>query len=132
MPWSAPKHCPNGHPPYTGKSCPLCRPAQRAAADKRRPSARERGYTSKWQAARAAFLAVHRYCVRCSAPATVVDHIVPHRGDDRLFWDRANWQPMCASCHSSAKQSEERSLSQLSQVCRSGDEPVNTLKENMK
>ena len=32
-------------------------------------------------------------------PATVVDHIVPHRGDHALFWDEQNWQPLCKSCH---------------------------------
>ena len=32
-------------------------------------------------------------------PATVVDHIVPHRGDPRLFWDEKNWQPLCKECH---------------------------------
>jgi hypothetical protein len=32
-------------------------------------------------------------------PATVVDHIVPHRGDRRLFWDKTNWQPLCKRCH---------------------------------
>ena len=31
--------------------------------------------------------------------ATVVDHIVPHRGDMRLFWDTKNWQAMAKSCH---------------------------------
>lgn len=31
--------------------------------------------------------------------ATVVDHITPHRGDPGLFWDEANWQPMCKQCH---------------------------------
>ena len=29
----------------------------------------------------------------------VVDHIVPHRGDSNLFWDRNNWQPLCKPCH---------------------------------
>jgi len=32
-------------------------------------------------------------------PATVVDHIIPHRGDERLFWDETNWQPLCKQCH---------------------------------
>ena len=32
-------------------------------------------------------------------PATVVDHIIPHRGDKRLFWDEKNWQPLCKDCH---------------------------------
>ena len=28
-----------------------------------------------------------------------VDHIVPHRGDWRLFWSRANLQGLCRECH---------------------------------
>ena len=31
--------------------------------------------------------------------ATVVDHIVPHKGDEKLFWDRNNWQALCKQCH---------------------------------
>jgi 5-methylcytosine-specific restriction protein A len=27
-----------------------------------------------------------------------VDHVVPHRGDQLLFWDRSNWQSLCRSC----------------------------------
>ena len=53
----------------------------------------------EWRKARAEFLARHRFCVECGAPATVVDHIVPHRGDPIIFWDRSRWQPMCATCH---------------------------------
>ena len=29
----------------------------------------------------------------------VVDHIIPHKGDKVLFWDRSNWQPLCKTCH---------------------------------
>ncbi|WP_460274261.1 HNH endonuclease signature motif containing protein [Celeribacter sp. ULVN23_4] len=47
-------------------------------------------------------------CVRCGAPATVVDHIIPHKGDDRLFWDKTNWQALCKPCHDRQKQREER------------------------
>ena len=32
-------------------------------------------------------------------PATVVDHVIPHRGDQKLFWDEDNWQALCKSCH---------------------------------
>lgn len=57
-------------------------------------------YRSKeWRKARASFLLVHTRC-GCGAPATVVDHIVPHRGDPVLFWDRTRWRAMCQSCHS--------------------------------
>lgn len=39
--------------------------------------------------------------------ATVVDHIVPHRGNQKLFWDTSNWQPLCDHCHNSIKHRQE-------------------------
>lgn len=42
------------------------------------------------------------------AAAKVVDHITPHRGDSKLFWDTSNWQALCTPCHSGTKQAEER------------------------
>ena len=31
--------------------------------------------------------------------AVQVDHVVPHRGDERLFWDEyGNWQALCREC----------------------------------
>ena len=67
--------------------------------DKERGTAHKRGYTAEWRVARRAYLAAHPLCVKCQAegrlePATVVDHIKPHRGDMRLFWDVTNWQPL--------------------------------------
>ena len=99
MPYAAPRHCPHGHPPFTGGRCPVCTAQAKAAADARRPSARARGYNGAWEKARASFLKAHPHCVACGAPATVVDHRQPHKGDRKLFWDRSNWAPMCASCH---------------------------------
>ena len=68
-----------------------------------RPAAK-RGYGSRWQKASKAFLQSHPLCAECLkqgryTKATVVDHIVPHRGDQKLFWDRSNWQPLCKACH---------------------------------
>ncbi|WP_435645121.1 HNH endonuclease [Butyricicoccus porcorum] len=40
--------------------------------------------------------------------ATVVDHIVPHRGDPKLFWDQTNWQSLCKQCHDRKTMTEER------------------------
>jgi 5-methylcytosine-specific restriction enzyme A len=40
--------------------------------------------------------------------ATVADHIVPHRGDERLHWDESNIQGLCAHCHSSTTQQSEK------------------------
>ena len=72
--------------------------------DRMRGSATERGYDAKWRRARKRFLQRHPLCANCLSqgvltPATVVDHIVPHRGDHRLFWDEQNWQPLCKACH---------------------------------
>ena len=68
-----------------------------------RPAAK-RGYNRRWQKARKSYLEAHPLCVQCAKQgkyvrATVVDHIVPHRGDQKLFWDQNNWQPLCKSCH---------------------------------
>lgn len=42
------------------------------------------------------------------AKATVVDHIKRHGGDQVLFWDKTNWQPLCEPHHNSTKQRDER------------------------
>lgn len=78
-----------------------------------RPSAASRGYDTRWRAARTAYLASRPTCVMCAdhgraTAATVVDHIKPHRGDPKLFWDRSNWQALCATHHNAAKQRGER------------------------
>lgn len=69
-----------------------------------RGTAAKRGYNHRWQRASKAFLHANPLCVECErdgklVPARAVDHKVPHRGDQRLFWDRANWQAMCLRCH---------------------------------
>ena len=72
--------------------------------DALRGGAAVRGYNSQWRDARKKYLRQHPLCVKCLAekkltPATVVDHIVPHRGDKSLFWDQSNWQALCKECH---------------------------------
>lgn len=78
-----------------------------------RQSAQQRGYTSTWHKARSAYLKLHPLCVMCAKSnrtraATVVDHIIPHKGNTELFWARDNWQPLCKRCHDSTKQAQER------------------------
>ena len=61
--------------------------------------------TKRWQTLRGMILQGQPLCVmvskreQCLVFATEVDHKAPHRGDQRLFWDRSNLQPMCRSCH---------------------------------
>jgi 5-methylcytosine-specific restriction endonuclease McrA len=40
----------------------------------------------------------------------VADHVTPHRGDERLFWDDANLQCLCKACHDRHKQRVEAGL----------------------
>src|SRR5262252_2627043 len=79
----------------------------------RRGSAHARGYTYRWNQLSHIHLERYPLCGdrapntydgwrgQCHerqlvTAATVTDHIVPHKGDDRLFWDARNWQSLCA------------------------------------
>lgn len=106
--------------PCRHPGCPeLVEPGQKYCA-KHKPmhpeenrSASRRGYGSRWQKASKTFLHAHPLCVNCLrhgriTKATVVDHIVPHRGDRKLFWDQNNWQPLCKRCHDKKTGKEEK------------------------
>ena len=65
----------------------------------------KRLYNYRWAKASRAYLNNNPLCVECKknnkiTPARVTDHIVPHKGNKKIFWDRSNWQPLCDSCHS--------------------------------
>jgi len=109
MPMRAPRICQCGLKVAGGAVC-VCQQRRKADADKRRPSARQRGYDTRWQRESAEFLARpenKRCACGCGRPATMVDHKVAHKGDLRLFWDRANWQPMNRRCNSRKAASRE-------------------------
>ena len=72
-------------------------------------------YDSRWDKASASFRAAFPLCgmrpsgrkpvmSRChaegrSTPTYQTDHVVPHKGDRGLFWDKENnWQALCESC----------------------------------
>jgi 5-methylcytosine-specific restriction endonuclease McrA len=112
-----PRICSCGRVVPNGERCECQRTATRernARHDARRPSGSAR-YPREWRKARTEYLTMHPHCRECSKHgiariATVVDHIIPWRGDRNLFWHRANWQPLCAPCHNSIKQRQERAL----------------------
>lgn len=70
-----------------------------------RPQSQDRGYDSRWKKYAERFKTKHPICCDSMSrhPGQVratqqVDHIVPHKGDRKLFWDTTNHQPLCASC----------------------------------
>jgi 5-methylcytosine-specific restriction enzyme A len=72
--------------------------------EKRRGHAAARGYGYRWRIASKTYLANNPLCVECLkkqrlVAATVVDHIVPHKGNPALFWNRDNLQALCKRCH---------------------------------
>ncbi len=84
-----------------------CTAHKRAQAeyDKYRGNSNQRGYDSRWRKARLAYLRSKPLCAECEKegkfePATELDHIVPHRGNQKLFWSSSNWQGLCKHHHS--------------------------------
>lgn len=81
--------------------------------DRNRGSASQRGYDNRWRKYRKSFLEQHPLCVTCEREgditvATVVDHIIPHKGDQVLFWDWENHQALCEFHHNQKTASEDR------------------------
>ena len=89
------------------KYCPRHEHQAEQRQDERRGTSTQRGYNGAWRKARMFYLAAHQLCEcdECRAagratPSTVVDHIIPHRGNYELFWDsKNNWMAMSARCH---------------------------------
>ena len=70
--------------------------------------------TVKWKQLRRSQLQAKPFCAYClqleiRSPATVADHVTPHRGNKALFFDPLNLQSLCKTCHDSAKQRLEKS-----------------------
>lgn len=89
--------------------------------ERERGTAKERGYSARWDAAARRFRQQYPLCgmrpngqppvmsrchdARRTTAAYQVDHVIPHRGDQALFWDRdGNWQSLCASCGAAKSQ----------------------------
>ena len=95
--------------PYGKKYCEK----HAASHSSDRVSGSGRGYGAAWRKARKKYLTEHPLCVKCRkqgryVKATDVDHIIPHRGNLDLFWDRNNWQALCHSCHSRKTRREDQ------------------------
>lgn len=78
------------------------------------PNAR-RLYGPRWRRLRADYLRRNPICVEHRrlgfvVVANIVDHKIPHKGDQVLFWSESNWQALCKTCHDSWKQASERGV----------------------
>lgn len=123
MPLAAPHACMPGCPeivPHGTRWCPAH--TKKALVDDRdrRGSAHERGYDARWRARRRAHLEKSPLCVMCLAekpsrvePATDVDHITPHKGNQVLFDDDKNLQSLCKSHHSQKTATEDGGLGRV-------------------
>lgn len=114
MPFKAPHPCnsPGCSAVTQDRFCPAHTTAYRQQSDQRRGKTAARGYGARWQRDRKLFLLEHPLCAECERQhhvrlATVVDHIIPHRGDQALMWDRANWQSLCKPHHDEKTATED-------------------------
>ena len=105
MPRSAPRPCnKHGCPRLTNSKYCEDHKTELYSYDNDRENSNARGYDAKWRKARSIYLSNHPLCVQHEAQgqvvaATVVDHIIPHKGDKYLFRDQGNWQSLCKQCH---------------------------------
>ncbi len=116
MPYAPPRACQTPRCGGVAKIRGRC-DACASAAERRRGSQepwRSLYQDPRWRRLRARVLREARYlcqCEHCAArviphAARVVDHLVPHRGDERLFFARENLRAMAKPCHDRKTQRE--------------------------
>lgn len=110
---AAPRVCSCGKVVAAGVRCECQRrrdQERKARFDQTRPNSAQRGYTGEWRRESKTFLALNPKCQHpgCNAYAEHVHHKIAHRGDMRLFWDRSNWEGLCAHHHNADAQRMER------------------------
>lgn len=88
--------------------CPAHQPVRSALKqrDRQRRRAGQPGrrwyYSAPWQRLRDHVLRSAAWtCAGCGHVVLEldVDHITPHRGNPQVFWNRANLQALCKTCH---------------------------------
>lgn len=97
-------YCGRCHAVHDRGPCPVSQAEAKRRANLQRDPVVKRMYGRRWQAVSAGWLRSHPLCVECERAgiveaATDVDHVRPHRGDPKIFWDGTNWQSLCRRCH---------------------------------
>jgi len=80
-----------------------------------------------WRRMRERQLAKHPLCSMClskglTVQASIADHIIPHHGDRKLFFDPTNLSSLCQPCHDNRKRQIEHHG--YSQACDAEGLPV--------
>ncbi|MCK9569818.1 HNH endonuclease [Candidatus Pacearchaeota archaeon] len=116
MPYKPARPCRQpGCPALTNDKTGYCEQHRKAALkeqDSHRLNANERGYNYRWHKYTQWYLAQNPLCVNClkqntTKAAECVDHVIPHKGDQTLFWDPDNHQALCLSCNSAKAAKQE-------------------------
>jgi 5-methylcytosine-specific restriction enzyme A len=87
-----------------GGRCPVHAPRERRAHVVTYANTQRMYDSVRWARLRREVIQDEPFCRACRRAGrrslTVdVDHIVPHRGNPAVFWDRANLQGLCKRCH---------------------------------
>ncbi|MEN1679868.1 MAG: hypothetical protein AAGJ46_09755 [Planctomycetota bacterium] len=71
--------------------------SKRQPASSRRPSSRQRGYTTQWDREAKAFRQEpeNAVCAECLRHGITT----ASQCDESLFWDKSNWQALSFACH---------------------------------
>ena len=103
---NAPPHmCPGGCHVVLPAGVPRC-PKHTLAKERNRPNVDVRLWyrQARWKALRKCVLDAQPLCADClkqgrATVATDVHHRVKHNGNPERFYESANLEPLCASCH---------------------------------
>jgi 5-methylcytosine-specific restriction enzyme A len=101
MPNRLARACRIGTCPHPASSRGRCAQHARPAEQARHRWAhiyRDSRWSGSW-GLREQVLTLNPLCALCGALATCVDHIRPHRGDERLAYDVTNLRSLCTACH---------------------------------
>jgi 5-methylcytosine-specific restriction endonuclease McrA len=98
--------------------------APRTRTSRRRSGSRDPRYSSaRWLRETRAFIALHPLCqcgFDCMQPSEVVDHHLPVKEHDDLFWDRSNWRALADRCHRLKSRFEQGERGELAPVQHTG------------
>lgn len=69
----------------------------------------------RWSDIRLAHLSTSPLCMACLKegklmPGEIVDHVIPHQGAAKLFWDKTNLQTLCWRHHNTKSHAEKQGI----------------------